>query len=571
MKNILNKQTFLLYFLGLLLFSSTTIMAQDAPDLSDSTEVDKSDTAKVEETAPLPDFVPIPDRWRDIVPPLYEVNVISKKYDPYHRNILKGDYPIIGDDIFLILTGTSISLGEYNKAPTPSGISTAEPNSQDFFGDPTRVLMFENLRFTFELYKGQTAFMPREWEIKITPELSLNYLKLKENNGVNINPRKGTTRSDNHLGFQELSIEKHLFNISDRYDFVSFKAGIQKFGSDFRGFVFNDYNLGYRLFGNYDGNKYQYNFIYMDLIEKETNSELNLVFDERKQEVFIANLYKQDFKRLGYTAQLSFHYNHDKANFHFDENGRPVRPAVTGFVIPHEIKSYYLGFAGDGHFGIYNVSHAFYQVFGTDSYNQLAGQAVDINAQMAAFELSVDRDWKRYKISVFYASGDANPMDDKARAFDAIIDQPFFAGGPFSYWQQQVIGLQGVALVHKFSFLPSLRSNKLEGQANYVNPGLLLVNVGFDAEWTPKLKSVINVNYLSFINTRTLQHFLNQDNIGKGIGLDYSLGIIYRPFLNNNAIFSFGVAGLTPFKGFEDIYETSNTQFSLFTSLIFTY
>ncbi len=560
---------YLLILFLLISFSTSSAKAQEEADTTDTTEV--SDTTNVEEPSPLPDFVPIPDRWRSIIPPPYEVNVTSGKFDPYNRSKIKGDYPIIGDHIFLSLTGTLMSLTEVSKVPTHSGVSTAEPLSQDFFGEPERLFLLNNFIFTLELYKGQTAFEPRDWEIKITPEFSLNYLKLNENNGVNINPRKGKTRSDNHLGFQELSFEKHLFNISDRFDFISLKAGIQKFGSDFREFIFNDYNLGVRLLGNYDNNKYQYNLIYFDLIEKETNSELNTVFDERKQQVFIANLYKQDFGRLGYTTQISFHYNKDKASVHYDENGRPVRPGVVGFIRPHEIKSYYLGWAGDGHLGVWNITHALYQVFGTDSYNQFANQKVDINAQMGAIELSIDKDWKRYKISAFYASGDANPMDDKARGFDAIIDQPFFAGGHFGYWQQQGIGLQGVALVHKFSFLPSLRSNKLEGQSNFVNPGFFLLNFGFDAEWTPKLKSVFNVSYLSFVNTRVLVHFLNQPDIDKGIGLDLSLGIIYRPFLSNNAIFTFGASALSPFNGFEDIYETSDLQYSLFTSLQFTY
>ena len=50
--------------------------------------------------------------------------------------------------------------------------------------------------------------------------------------------------------------------------------------------------------------------------------------------------------------------------------------------------------------------HAFYQVFGEDSFNGIAGQRVEINAQMAALELSVDKDWLRHKLSIFFASGD---------------------------------------------------------------------------------------------------------------------------------------------------------------------
>ncbi|MGH8015196.1 MAG: hypothetical protein ACREBV_03300, partial [Candidatus Zixiibacteriota bacterium] len=505
---------------GLLLAASTY-----SQDSADTTKAATDTTTSLEKTEKPPEhFVPVPDRWRSIVPPPYELYVKSKTKNPYYQNPLKGDYPIWGQNTFLILTGTVESFAEVSQVPTPSGVSTSDPISQKFFGEGERFAMLGNLKFTFELYHGQTAFRPRDWEIKVTPVFNLNYVNLKENNGVNINPRKGDNRSDKHVAFQELAIEKKLFDMTSRYDFMSIRAGIQRFGSDFRAFIFNDNNLGIRLFGNFNNNKYQYNFIYLPMLEKETNSELNTVFEEREQDVFIANLYKQDFGVLGYTAQLSFHFNKDKASTHYDENGRPVRPAPIGLIREHQINAYYLGWAGDGHFGRINVTHALYHVFGDDDYNQIAGRKIDINAQMVALEVSIDKDWMRFKASGFYASGDADPLDDRGKGFDAIIDQPFFAGGPFSYWQQQGIGLPGVALVHKFSFLPSLRTNKLEGQANFINPGLFLLNAGYDAELTPKLKMLLNANLLRFATTKTLEHFLNQPNINKNIGMDYSLG-----------------------------------------------
>lgn len=531
---------------------------------SDSTKID---TIK----AVVPDFEVITDRWRDIQPPPYELNVEGHILDPYNQNPLKGDYPIIGQNTFLILTASADNFFEAARTPTPSGVSTIDPQSDVFFGRGQRLFANENLKLSFELYGGETAFRPRDWELKVSAVFNLNYTNLKENNGVNINVKKGDVRTETHIAFQELSIEKHLFNVNDRYDFVSVKAGIQRFASDFRGFIFNDFNLGTRLFGNFGSNRFQWNLIYLPLLEKETNSELNTVFDKREQNVAIANLYIQDFLALGYTTQFSFHYNNDKPSTHYDENGFPVRPSLVGLIHEHEIKAYYAGWSGDGHFGWLNITHAFYQVFGEDSFNPFANRSITLNAQMAALELSVDEDWMRFKISGFYASGDSDPEDDVGKGFDAILDQPFFAGGPFSYWSSQRIGLQGVGLVQKLSFLPSLRSSKTEGQANFVNPGLLLANVGYDADLTPKIKTIINVNYLRFANTASLQTFLNQPRIHKQIGLDYSLGIVYRPFLNNNAIFTIAFSGLTPMDGFKDIYESGATQYAVFTSLVVTY
>ena len=49
----------------------------------------------------------------------------------------------------------------------------------------------------------------------------------------------------------------------------------------------------------------------------------------------------------------------------------------------------FLGWTGDGHIGPVNLTHAFYQALGNDSFNAIAGKPVTINAQMGALELSV--------------------------------------------------------------------------------------------------------------------------------------------------------------------------------------
>ena len=141
---------------------------------------------------------------------------------------------------------------------------------------------------------------------------------------------------------------------------------------------------------------------------------------------------------------------------------------------PHDVNAYYLGWAGDGHIGRLNVTHAFYEAFGHDDFNGLAGRPVDINAQMAALEVSYDRDWMRYKASFFYASGDDNATDGTAHGFDTIVDNPNFTGGPFSFWARQGFNLGGtmVNLKQRNSLVPDLRTSKTEGQANFVNPGV---------------------------------------------------------------------------------------------------
>jgi len=154
-----------------------------------------------------------------------------------------------------------------------------------------------------------------------------------------------------------------------------------------------------------------------------------------------------------------------------------------------------------------------------------------------------------------------------AGGFDTIVDSPVFAGGEFSYWNSQAIGLITVKLTQKNSLVPSLRTSKTEGQPNFVNPGLLLLNLGYDAELTPKFKLVFNGNYLQFVNTSSVELFINQNDLANPIGLDLSGGAIYRPWLNNNVIFKASAAVFSPLSGWEDIYETADTRFAFLSEL----
>ena len=189
-------------------------------------------------------------------------------------------------------------------------------------------------------------------------------------------------------------------------------------------------------------------------------------------------------------SQFSYHYNKDDPSTQFDDNNFLVRPAPVGTFKTHAIRAHYIGWTGDGHIGRLNIDHAFYQVLGHDTRNPIASQFDDrkayqtINAQMAALELSEDRDWLRFKASLFYASGDKNPRNGTARGFDCIFDNSNFAGGFFSFWSRESLRLPGtgVGLTQGESLIPSLRSSKIEGQANFINPGIFIANAATDID-----------------------------------------------------------------------------------------
>jgi hypothetical protein len=512
-------------------------------------------------------FVPMEDRWRIGFPAWDRYGrghpptedypyAVGSLWDPYRQNVIKGDYPIFGQNNFLTVTATEDLLLEARQVPTPTTPfeSTSHPNSSEFFGDPDQFFLQNNMILSLDLVHGDGAFKPADWRIKITQFFNVNHLVVDELGIVNPDVRKGTARTRTDYALEEWFFETKLADLSPNYDFASVRAGSQLFVSDFRGFVFADTNRMVRLFGNRNANRDQFNVVFVDQTEKDTNSFLN-TFDDRGQQTFIMNYFRQDFIWPGYTAQVSYHFNHDSPTTHFDENDFLVRPAPAGVFAPHTINAHYLGWTGDGHINQLNISHAFYWVLGKDDLNPIAGQQQNINAQMFALELSYSPDWLRFRSSYFFASGDSNANDHNANGFDTIFDNPQFAGGQFSYWQRQQIKLFGVELTNRFSLVPDLRATKTEGQQNFVNPGLQLINLGMDAEVTQKLRLIGNVNFLWFNHTGVLKTFVFQGQIADSIGTDLSLGAEYRPRLNNNIIFIGGASCLIPGQGFRDLYN----------------
>ncbi|MBM3992609.1 MAG: hypothetical protein FJ303_00405 [Planctomycetes bacterium] len=511
--------------------------------------------------------IPMEDRWRVPFPDWdrygkgHPVNddypyVRGRWWDPFNQNVLKGDYPILGQNIFLEVTGTTQIFLEPRQTPiaTTPFESTSNPNSPDFFGRPGQLFYTQNFFLSLDLFHGDTAFRPVDWRIKVTPAFNVNYLAVNELAVVSPDVRKGTTRGRSYMALQEWFVESKLADIGPNYDFVSMRVGSQPFTSDFRGFIFSDINRGVRLFGNNFSNRDQFNLVYFNMQEKDTNSFLN-TFRDRHQQVVVANYYRQDFIFPGYTAQLSVHYNHDSPTMKFDNNGFLVRPDPVGVFQPHTVDVVYLGWAGDGHIGRLNISHAFYWALGGDTLNPLANRPQDINAQMGALELSYDHDWMRFRVSGLWSSGDHDITNNRATGFDSILDNPNFAGGDFSYWQRQQLRLFGVNLMQQRSLIPDLRSSKLQGQANFVNPGLFLVNAGIDLELTPRWRIVNNANVMWFDAVQPLQQFLYQQHVNRFIGVDLSIGTEYRPFLNNNVIFRAGFASLIPGQGFRDLFN----------------
>lgn len=523
-----------------------------------------------------PDYelVGLPDRWRIVE----ALGVNEKWWDPYNQNTLKGDRPIFGSkDWFFELSALSDTLFEPRRIPVPAGAAVTERPELDGFGKGNQLVVNQNWVISAAIIQGDTTFRPPDWEFRVTGVANINYVKTEEDGIVKANALKGDDRLEHQFSLLDAFVDKHLWNKSDRYDFDSLRLGVQPFVADFRGFLLDDANLGGRLFGNALNNRLQYNLAYFRRIEKDINSGLPEILDLRDDDIFLANVYYEDFPVLGFTLQGLIAYNRNREkSVEIDANGFRQRPAPIGNALPKDYDVVYLGLNGDGHIDRLNLTFSFYYATGEERPGALMPFPKDskISAFFAASELSMDFDWYRVKAFGLFGSGDDDPEDDRSTAFDSIFDNPNFAGAETSYWSRQSVPLifgGGVSLSGRNSLLNSLRTSKDQGQSNFVNPGIGLVGVGADFDLLPQLRLLANASWLTFVDTEPLELLRQQAGIHRQIGFDLSAGIIYRPLFIENVVFQVSTAFLVPGKGFKDLYPNGDVYYSTVANIILTY
>ena len=523
--------------------------------------------------------IPVPDRWRIVE----SLGVKDQWWDPYNQNTIKGDKPYqgfgdLGPDWFLDLGVVSDSLYESRRVPTPVGVLSASgTGANNVFGRDGQYALSQTLVVSASVIKGDTTFKPQEYEFRFAGAFNFNQTHADELGVINVNPDHGTVRNDSFFGVQEAYADVHLRNVSDYYDFDAVRVGIQPFNADFRGFLLNDAVFGARFFGNRDNNQWQYNLGWFKRFEKDTNSGLNDIRTLRADDTLVVSVYHQDWPVPGHTTQATILYNMNREGDqpdYYDTNGAQIRPAVIGDARPHNYDVAYFGLNGDGHFGRWNLTSSAYLATGNTTYDPIAQKPQTIEAMFAAAELSRDFDWLRVRASALYASGDKNPFDNKATGFDAILENPQFAGANTSYWIRQALPLiagGGVTLSGSNGVLPDLRSSKDQGQSNFVNPGLNLLGIGFDADLLPQLRLIGNVNQLQFDDTAVLRYLRNQASIARDIGTDISVALQYRPYMTQNMVLNTSFAWLEPGQGYKDLYASGDRPYSFLLNLILTF
>ncbi|WP_271079411.1 hypothetical protein [Aurantiacibacter sp. MUD61] len=578
--------------------------------------------------------IPIPDRWRLI----QNLGLVTEDpFDPYRQNTYKGDRPICinsdeereyraglrraaeeaersralaegrpydptrveypygsdecwtprflgleGNDWFFVINAISDTVIEPRTFPIPVGVQTTEdPDRLDVFGNDYSPVFSQTFIFGAALIKGSTAYKPPDVEYRLTLAYNINHVDVPERRVLLVEPSRASNRTDDFLGVQEAFFDYHIRNTSERYDFDSFRIGIQPFQADFRGFLFQDSQLGLRFFGTRDNNRFQYNLGAFWRLEKDTNSGLNdITQTPRSDFVFVANAYRQDFLIPALTSQFTLVYNMNRegGDVEIDDNGFPVRPALLGDLRGRDYDVLYVGYNADGRIGRINVTASLYGAFGEDRNSIFTSEPAEIRAFFGAAELSYDRDWMRFRLSGLFASGDSDPFNNVEGGFDAIFENPIFAGADTSYWMRQTIPFAGggraVSLNGRNGLLNSLRSSKEQGQSNFNNPGLILTGVGADFDLTPELRVSGNANHLWFEDTSVLEALRVEGSIPEDIGYDVSVSAIWRPRANQNLVFRLSGAALVAGDGFQDLFDNrggDNVYYSILANATLSY
>ena len=113
--------------------------------------------------------------------------------------------------------------------------------------------------------------------------------------------------------------------------------------------------------------------------------------------------------------------------------------------------------------------------------------------------------------------------------------------------------------------------SKVEGQSNFVNPGLWVLNAGWDAELTPKVSLITNASGLWLHHSDPLEELVEGGDVANELGVDLSFGLIYRPYLSNNVSLSCGASLFFPMRAFRQVFDEKRPLSAVFGSATLAY
>ena len=310
----------------------------------------------------------------------------------------------------------------------------------------------------------------------------------------------------------------------------------------------------------------RYDVVYLKLFQKDAVSGFIDFSKASRHQVGITRFTWEDFLVKGWNSEWSVHFNYDPRDIKGTGN-------IAG------LNTVYFGNTMNGHLGRWIFNPAVYGVAGKADH-VVAGAPVrhDVLAWMGLADLEYPLDFVKFRLGYSYVSGDSNPNDRTDHGFDSISDAVQLFGGPISYFVGEDIKFGGGDLVRANSFYPSFRNGNQ--QANYVNPGLQLMNAGMDVTFSPRVQMALNGNFTRFNDTGSFATnagataAANANILHKNGGIEGNAFVRIKPFLhqiNQNVVLDLGVSALHPLAGLQDMFGTDKTVYSTFVALRLVY
>lgn len=520
---------------------------QPTPASTDAEAEAKAAAAAELMADPTPDEIrPVQTRWRTYNlegVPEYSYNIL----DPYHQNLLKADYPLKGD-WFLELGALNTVIFKTRRNLDFSRVFADQiaAGTLDFF--TINNFMAENLIFGAEIRRHEDAFVPSNFRLRVNGVVDVRR---------DINAFLDSSADNLHLfdAFADI----RLADLGDHnFDLLFLRGGFQAFKSDFHGLIFNDVGLGGRLFGEAKKNRLRYDVAYYKLFQKNPISGFIDLRKPSRHQVAIARLTWEDFLFAGWNSEWTFHYNRDHRN-------------VPGAPFSSDLDTFYGGASFNGHIGRWIFNPAAFVVIGHADHLESGVPAQhSVAAWLGLLDIQYPLDFVKLRAGYAYASGDANPGDRHDTGFDSISDGVVLFGGPLSYWVGENIRFGRGDFVRANSLFPSFRG--VNEPASYINPGLQLFNGGAEFNFTPRVQTAVNVNYMRFVETGAYTNriiIVDQD-----AGVELNVFVRWKPFLremNENLLFDTGFSILQPMEGLKQAFQSGQMVYSTFIAVRFIY
>jgi hypothetical protein len=524
------------------------------------------------EPAPPAAFAPAPtgdpvrrmrDAWNQPAPPL------ASGATPTTLDRLRGRASW-SDDGDLYLRVQAFARAELDEFSVPTSSGTPGPSAK-FFGSDGQSRARLDAAIVADAWQLEHGTPWRIWSARVALAAARQLDEVGEPGVLSPDLLDGEDRGEGAFGIEEAWFE-HVLTPHDASTRWSARVGVLPLRSDFRGFVYDDSNLGLLLSGANDA-YWSWELALFDRRDRDTETGLLEVDEARDQVVAVARLRRDEWapfvgERVGYATEFSLHWSADSRDEHVDDDGFSVAPPPFGAAQSGDVDSIYLGWAGEGQLDEHwDVSHAVYQVYGSDDANPIAAKKVDIDARLAAIELGTTRGPFRFAFSALHASGDSDANDGKGGGFDAILDAPRFAGAGSSFWARHAWKLVGTKLKSEWSPLPDLSPSQNEGHQGFVNPGLDLL--GASAAWSADeaLRASAGLSWLSFDDTDSLETLLQIGSVEREIGWELWAGADWRPTRQFNARVELGASVLLPGGGIERVYGDDDPLWGVFVAV----